>query len=70
MFLYHHHFNFFPKNLRNLSEAEEGGEEKITMKITIKLREIERETKHLFITVSFQVMYSFLIYKLMPRCLP
>ena len=30
------------------------------MKFTVKLREIERETKHLFITFSFQVMFSIL----------
>ena len=28
------------------------------MKNTVKLREIERETKHIFTTVSFQVMFS------------
>ena len=32
------------------------------MKINAKLREIERETKHLLIMVSFRVMFSFLIY--------
>ena len=34
------------------------------MKITVKVRERERETKHLpvFTTVSFQVTFSFLIY--------
>ena len=30
--------------------------------ISIKLREIELETKDLFTTVSFQVMFPFLIY--------
>ena len=54
------------RNLRNLAkeysrEAEEGEEEKISMKINVKPREIERETKHLFTTVSFQVIFSFLI---------
>ena len=37
-------------------EAEEGEEENISMKSTVKLREIERGTKHLFTTAIFQVM--------------
>ena len=32
------------------------------MKNIVKLREIERETKNLFTTVSFQVMFSFLMH--------
>ena len=31
------------------------------MKNTVRLREIEREIKHLFTTVSFQIPFSFLI---------
>ena len=40
-------------------DAEEGEEEKISMKSTIKLRVIELERKHLFTMVSFQVMFFF-----------
>ena len=44
------------RNLRNLSkeslkEDEEREEEKFSMKNTVKPREIEQETKHLFATV-------------------
>ena len=38
-----------------------------SMKIDVKLREIEQETKHLFTTVSFQVMFSFSIYASLPH---
>ena len=48
-------------------ERSRGREEKFSMKITVKVREIERETKHLFTTVSFQVTFSFLIYALLPH---
>ena len=48
-------------------EAEEGQNEKISMKNIVKLKEIERETKHLFTTVSFQVMFSFLTHASLPH---
>ena len=48
------------RNLRSLSEeileiSRGRRRRKKLMKIIVKLREIERETKHLFTTVSFQV---------------
>ena len=48
-------------------EADEGEEEKFSMKIIVKLREIERETKHLFTTVSYQIMFSLLIFASLPH---
>ena len=40
---------------------------KISMKNALKLREIERETKHLFTTVGFQVTLSFSMYASLPH---
>ena len=57
----------FEKFKRRKSREAEEGEEKFSMKITVKVREIERETKHLFTTVSFQVTFSFLIYASLPH---
>ena len=56
-------FEKFKRRKPRSREAKEGEEEKISMKIIVKLREIERETKHLCTMVSFQVslMFSFLI---------
>ena len=48
-------------------EDEEKEGEKIAMKNTVKLREIEREKKYLFTTVSFQVLFSFLIHASLPH---
>ena len=48
-------------------EDEEKEEEKIDMKNAVKLREIERGKKHLFTTVSFQVLFSFLIHASLPH---
>ena len=49
-----------------LRESEDGEEEKFSMKNTVKLREIEGDTKHLFTTVSFQV-FSFLMHASLSR---
>ena len=59
----------FEKFKRRKSREAEEGEEKFSMKITVKVRVIERETKHLpvFTTVSFQVTFSFLIYASLPH---
>ena len=59
----------FEKFKRRKSREAEEGEDKFSMKITVKVREIERETKHLpvFTTVSFQVTFSFLIYASLPH---
>ena len=39
----------------------------VRMKNTVKLREIEREAKLLFTTVSFQLMFSFLMHASLPH---
>ena len=57
----------FEKFKRGKSREAEEGEEKFSMKITLKVREIEGETKHLLTTVSFQVTFSFLIYASLPH---
>ena len=59
----------FEKFKRRKSREAEEGEDKFSMKITVKVREIERETKHLpvFTTVSFQVTFSFLICASLPH---
>ena len=53
---------------KSLREDKEG-EEKILMRMNVKLREIERETKHLFTTVSFQVSFMFSFLNNKPICL-
>ena len=50
-------------------KAEEGEEEKISKKINVKLREIERGKKHLLTTVSFQVSLMFSLFNNKLICL-